>query len=128
MGGALDKPGNITPLAEFNIYADAVAAARVFALTSPIPDSTMPPTPPPINAGKQESRSLPKYPQLSQLGSSRLEIVLFPLDITEDHPILRHQYLKRVDELCNKGSPLAEWHAAIMATVVSRALLNTPTG
>ena len=39
MGGALSKPGNITPLAEFNIYADAVAAARVFALTSPIPDS-----------------------------------------------------------------------------------------
>lgn len=37
MGGAIDVEGNITPVAEFNTYADAVATARVFALTSPNP-------------------------------------------------------------------------------------------
>ncbi|EHK99486.1 hypothetical protein M7I_4644 [Glarea lozoyensis 74030] len=45
MGGAIDVEGNITPVAEFNTYADAVATARVFALTSPTPSSTMPPPP-----------------------------------------------------------------------------------
>ncbi|EEY19839.1 inosine-uridine preferring nucleoside hydrolase [Verticillium alfalfae VaMs.102] len=43
MGGAVNVEGNITPVAEFNTYADTVATARVFALTSPCPKSTMPP-------------------------------------------------------------------------------------
>uniref|UniRef100_A0A8H7K3N8 Inosine/uridine-preferring nucleoside hydrolase domain-containing protein n=1 Tax=Bionectria ochroleuca TaxID=29856 RepID=A0A8H7K3N8_BIOOC len=50
MGGAIDVPGNITPVAEFNTYADPVAAAQVYALTSPSPQSTLPPS------------SLPAYP------------------------------------------------------------------
>jgi inosine-uridine nucleoside N-ribohydrolase len=36
MGGAARLPGNVTPTAEFNIYADPVAAALVFAQTWPI--------------------------------------------------------------------------------------------
>lgn len=43
MGGAVDLPGNITPVAEFNTYADASATGLVFALTSATPASTMPP-------------------------------------------------------------------------------------
>jgi len=31
MGGAIDRPGNVTPLAEFNIWIDPDAAALVFA-------------------------------------------------------------------------------------------------
>ena len=46
MGGAIDVPGNITPLAEFNVHADSIAAARVFALTSKHPNGVMPPWPP----------------------------------------------------------------------------------
>lgn len=42
MGGAVHVEGNVTPNAEFNCYADAIAAARVYALTSPNPQSTMP--------------------------------------------------------------------------------------
>src|SRR2546421_2147755 len=34
MGGAVDATGNITPVAEFNVFADTSAAARVYALTS----------------------------------------------------------------------------------------------
>ena len=36
MGGAVDAPGNVTPKAEFNTHSDPLAAARVFALDTPI--------------------------------------------------------------------------------------------
>lgn len=35
MGGAVDAPGNTSPVAEFNTYADPYAAARIFALRLP---------------------------------------------------------------------------------------------
>jgi len=35
MGGAVDRPGNVTPLAEFNIWIDPEAAALLFA--APVP-------------------------------------------------------------------------------------------
>ncbi len=36
MGGAVDVPGNVTPSAEFNIYVDPEAAARVIAAGLPL--------------------------------------------------------------------------------------------
>jgi purine nucleosidase len=36
MGGVLRPPGNVTPVAEFNIYADPLAAAVVFAQHWPL--------------------------------------------------------------------------------------------
>ena len=121
MGGALYQPGNITPLAEFNIYADSIAAARVFALTSPIPGSTMPPSSKPLQKdGPLSPADLPPYPPRSQLGPSHLNIILVPLDTTERHSISRGYYMEQIGELLSKGSPLAEWHAALMSSTFKK--------
>jgi hypothetical protein len=65
----LNIRNQMTPGAEFNTYADSVAAARVFALTSLHPKSTMPP----LVKGKRE---LADYPE----GLLRkLRVKLFPL-------------------------------------------------
>lgn len=99
MGGAVDVPGNITPLAEFNCYADAVAAARVYALTSATPKSTMPPIP-------EHIASLPSYPENL---SRRLKLTLFPLDITEPHLLSKEFFAEGVRQGVEEGSPLAQW-------------------
>jgi inosine-uridine nucleoside N-ribohydrolase len=59
----------MTPGAEFNTYADSVASARIFALTSRNPQATMPPT----LSGKGQ---LPPYPEKL---SRQLTLKLFPL-------------------------------------------------
>ena len=104
MGGAVAVEGNITPYGEFNCYADAVAAARVFALTSPTPASTMPP----VIHGKS---ALPAYP--SKL-SRQLKLSLFPLDITTPHELTREFFDKKIKPLKKSGSPLAQWTDTFM--------------
>lgn len=99
MGGAIGVKGNITPVAEFNCYADAVAAARVFALTSPTPASTMPPVPSNIT-------TLPPYP--SKL-PRQLKLTLFPLDITDPHELRRGSFTEQIEKHRAAGSPLAQW-------------------
>lgn len=96
--------GNITPVAEFNTYADAVATARVFALTSPNPSSTMPP--PPLKLS-----TLAPYP--SKL-SRPLRLTLFPLDVTTPHTLQKSHLSAKLDPLIEAGSPLAEWTAAFV--------------
>ncbi|KAI1359509.1 inosine-uridine preferring nucleoside hydrolase [Xylaria arbuscula] len=99
MGGAVDCPGNITPVAEFNTYADAIATARVFALTSIEPASTMPTT-------LQCMSNLPSYPD--QL-SKRLRLSLFPLDLTTSHLLRRDHFIASIKPHVEAGSPLAIW-------------------
>ncbi|KKA30130.1 hypothetical protein TD95_002008 [Thielaviopsis punctulata] len=99
MGGAIHVPGNITPAAEFNTYADTVAAARVFALTSAVPASTMPVLP----------TSLSKLPDYPSSLSRKLRIALFPLDITTPHLLMRDTWDAAVKPHLEKGSPLATW-------------------
>lgn len=89
-------------MGEFNTYADAVAAARVFALTSPTPSTTLPPT----------STKLPSYPPKL---SKQLSIRLFPLDITHRHNMKRGEFRAAIAPRLEAGSPLAEWVAAFMA-------------
>ncbi|QPH00838.1 hypothetical protein C2857_004875 [Epichloe festucae Fl1] len=99
MGGAVDIKGNVTPVAEFNCYADAVAAARVYALTSYTPASTMPPLP-------QNMPTLPAYPDKP---SRQLKLTLAPLDITTPHLINKTFFAEGIQPYLDAGSPLATW-------------------
>lgn len=99
MGGAVGVEGNVTPVAEFNCYADAVAAARVYALTSYTPASTMPPLP-------QGMSTLPAYP--AKL-SRQLKLTLAPLDITTPHLITKTFFAEGIQPHLDAGSPLATW-------------------
>jgi inosine-uridine nucleoside N-ribohydrolase len=112
MGGAIEVEGNITPVAEFNTYADAVATARVFALTSSNPASTMPPPPPPSKLS-----SLPHYPDKL---SRRLNLTLFPLDITTPHELTKSLFEAKIEPLIRAGSPLAEWTSVFMGKIFEK--------
>jgi hypothetical protein len=68
---SLNLRNQMTPGAEFNTYADSVASARVFALTSPNPRMTMPP----VLKGHTKEQ-LPPYPEKL---SKKLKLKLFPL-------------------------------------------------
>lgn len=104
MGGAVHVEGNITPVGEFNCYADTVAAARVYALTSPTPSSTMPP----FIEGKS---TLGPYPDKLP---KRLLLSLFPLDITTPHLLNKNFFAHTIQPLIDAGSPLARWIATFM--------------
>ena len=113
MGGAIDLPGNITPFAEFNTHADTIAFARVLALTSPYPKSTMPPWPP----GSDAITHLPGYPTPLP---GQLKVRLCALDITTSHVLPQHLVDRFADAwVNNKGekSPLAQWLQAILQQV-----------
>ncbi|RYP42024.1 hypothetical protein DL767_000536 [Monosporascus sp. MG133] len=107
MGGAVDVEGNITPVAEFNIYADAVATARVFALTSPTPSSTMPPVP-------KDKATLAPYPEKL---SKQLDLKLMPLDITTPHLLNMSYFLETIEAQLAIGSPLATWINTFMTGI-----------
>ena len=112
MGGSIDEPGNITPVGEFNCIADALAAARVYALTSPNPSSTMPPV--------IEPSTLPPYPEKGEVGDRRLNVTMFPLDITSPHTLRRDEAEAKTKPLIGKDSPLAEWVGAFLSATFQK--------
>ena len=110
----LNHRNQITPTAEFNTFADSIAAARVYALTSPKPHTTMPPIPPAPRdqpEGKHPPPFLAPYPENL---SRQLKVTLFPLDITERHELTRGDFNKVTKPRIDDGSPLAQWTAAFM--------------
>ncbi|KAK8156360.1 Inosine/uridine-preferring nucleoside hydrolase domain-containing protein [Phyllosticta citrichinensis] len=126
MGGAIKEIGNVTPVAEFNVYADSVAAARIFALTSPTPATTMPPPAPP-NPSAPSLQPQPKHlgpypPSLSRT----LKLVLFPLDITETHALTSGQFTGLTSPLISASSsssspsPLATWVTAFVNSTFAK--------
>ncbi|QDS74445.1 hypothetical protein FKW77_006363 [Venturia effusa] len=109
MGGALRCPGNVTPVAEFNTYADSMAAARIYALTSRYPRTTMPPVPP-TRDGKVASNHLGPYPdKLSRR-----------LHTTTEHWLRRGVYNKTIKPFLDAGSPLAAWTNAFLTSTFNK--------
>jgi inosine-uridine nucleoside N-ribohydrolase len=102
----------MTPVAEFNTFADTISAARVYALTSPNPHTTMPPTPP-APTGAQATEAPPPYlAEYPSKLSRRLKVTLFPLDITSKHSLTRGTFRKATAPLIAIESPLATWTSA----------------
>jgi purine nucleosidase len=62
MGGAFSEGGNITPAAEFNIYVDPEAAARVLACGAPI-------TMVPLDCTHQALTTAPRLEKLRRIGT-----------------------------------------------------------
>lgn len=112
MGGVVDGVGNVTPNAEFNVWADPHAAARVYALTSPKPSSTMP-----LMKENFAGRELEPYPPHL---SKQLKLVLMALDITEQHVITRSLFLRKSEEIAMRGSPLAQWMRAFLIPMLDK--------
>lgn len=117
MGGTVDGIGNVTPVAEFNVYADPYAAARVYALSSPIPSSTMP-----IAVEGQPSAALAPYPPRL---SKQLKLTLMSLDITEYHMLSRGAFTAFARPLLSppvgaESSPLASWMTAFMTPMLDK--------
>ena len=117
---SLNLRNQITPVAEFNTFADSIAAARVYALTSPKPESTMPPVPP-APPGKQAEDAPPPFlaPYPDKL-SRQLKVTLFPLDITTPHTLTRGRYNATVKPLIEAGSPLATWTTAFLSATFGK--------
>ncbi|GAB7366045.1 hypothetical protein MBLNU230_g7614t1 [Neophaeotheca triangularis] len=127
MGGNVNHVGNMTPVAEFNTFADSVAAARLYALTSPQPATTMPPTLP-TASGLQNPHPHPPHqgPYPPEKLWRQLSVTLFPLDITSPHVLTRGEYNTTMQPLLAAGSPLAEWtHAWLSATFAKVETLQT---
>lgn len=114
MGGNVTEIGNMTPVAEFNTFADSVAAARVYALTSPTPKTTMPPIPPTPVAPSHTDQAPPYLADYPEHLSRQLTVSLFPLDITNRHEITRGLFRTLSEPLIQSGSPLAHWVSAFL--------------
>lgn len=112
----LNIRNQVTPVAEFNTYADSVATARVYALTSPTPNSTIPPTPPAL----PESQSMPHLAPYPAKLSRQLNLTVFPLDVTTPHKVTRGQVKQTIQPLVEAGSPLAEWTAAFLTSTFAK--------
>ena len=84
----------------------------------------MPPAPP-QNPGKDTANEpdasiLPPYPSKDELGDRRLNVILFPLDITTPHTLRRDELEDKVQPLIKEGSPLAEWVNAILGSTLRK--------
>lgn len=112
MGGTVERQGNVTPKAEFNVYADPCAAARVFALTGPDPGSVL--------VGERCLGGLPSYPSAEELGVERVRLVMLGLDVTERHVLKRRDWEARVKPWRDAGSPLAIWMGAFMGEMLDK--------
>ncbi|KAK9323453.1 Inosine/uridine-preferring nucleoside hydrolase domain-containing protein [Lipomyces orientalis] len=121
MGGNIDIPGNMTPFAEFNFYADVDAAAIVLATTSRTPSSTLPPSTIAVATSFHGATEDSEY--------SPVKLYLFPLDVTSRHRLRKHWFVRRcagwldttsVTKVHPGESPLATWMTVWLSAAFGR--------
>ena len=117
---ALNIRNQVTPVAEFNTFADSIAAARVYALSSPKPSSTMPPSSSNASSGTSNDAPPPPLQAYPEKLSRQLSVTLFPIDITSVHELTKKQFIESVDPLCQAGSPLAAWTEAFLSSTFNK--------
>ncbi|RMZ91549.1 hypothetical protein DV736_g1206, partial [Chaetothyriales sp. CBS 134916] len=119
MGGAVHVPGNTTPFAEANIYADAHAAALVFSLTFPDPSLTMPSSFGPASSTASETSVA--HGQAKRC----LSLTLFPLDITTTHLMHREDFNQAMANDVEDDSPLARWVSTCVSALFDKVASQT---
>ncbi|KAF8475929.1 Inosine/uridine-preferring nucleoside hydrolase domain-containing protein [Kalaharituber pfeilii] len=112
MGGTLYIEGNVTPVSEFNHYACPFSAARIYSLTSPTPQHTLPPS--------RTSYTLPPPPQPPAPPRPKLNLTLIPLDITTMHLLSADTFSSTTAPLAAAGSPLAQWCGYFLTAVFNK--------
>ncbi|KAF2747315.1 nucleoside hydrolase [Sporormia fimetaria CBS 119925] len=116
---SLNLRNQVTPGAEFNTFADSVSAARVFALTSPNPRTTLPPT----VTLRGKHHNLPSYPEKL---SRPLKLKLFPLDITTPHKLPSTLFHAHTSHPTLLTSPLANWSKLFLTSTFEKILSILP--
>jgi len=120
----------MTPLAEFNIHTDPLAAALIFSLTSPDPSSTLPPSPP----LPSPNSSSPPQPPVSRAAFATtspsrkpLTLTLLPLDITTRTLLHQSKFKSSTARLlaADSPSPLATWTTAFLDSTFKRSKEGT---
>jgi inosine-uridine nucleoside N-ribohydrolase len=124
----LNMRNQTAPVADFNTFADPTAAARVYALTSPKPHTMMPFALPLPLCQKQEQdvAPLPSLPSYPDNLSTRLNVTLFPIDITGKHVLARGDLEASLDPLLAVKSPLAEWVSTFMKAAFDKTESTSP--
>jgi inosine-uridine nucleoside N-ribohydrolase len=112
MGGTVEHYGNVSPVAEFNIWADPLAAARVFALSGPNPASTIP--------KELDGRcGLKAYPE-GVTAAKQLRMIMMGLDVTESHVLTRELWEEKSKPWVECGSPLAIWSTTFVKQMLDK--------
>ncbi len=120
MGGALRVPGNVTPAAEFNIYADPHAAHIVFKAGWPIRLVS-------LDATNQTAMSREQARQLAQNGSPITRCIEQMLEYYFDRyaPLHEHPVLRLHDPLCLAAvlrPDFIQWESASVDVELNGAL------
>lgn len=95
MGGAIDVPGNMSPLAEFNFYVDPTAASVVF------------------NATKGFKPNTPRAHNPEQIEANPIHVTLIPLDITHNTYLMREYAEKELRHKVN-SQPLVDMFLSML--------------